>query len=88
MTTSGEKKEKEEKGENDLELPRAVVHRLIKYSLPDNIHVQQEAKLAIAHAGKVFINYLTAWYVTYFLPQILFLLPTCFSVLKKGRKKE
>eukprot|EP00026_Physarum_polycephalum_P023145 Phypoly_transcript_27931.p1 GENE.Phypoly_transcript_27931~~Phypoly_transcript_27931.p1 ORF type:complete len:127 (+),score=31.42 Phypoly_transcript_27931:85-465(+) len=55
-----EPKEEKEKSGEDLELPRAVVQRLIKYSLPDNVHVQQEAKLAIAHAGKVFINYLTA----------------------------
>jgi DNA polymerase epsilon subunit 3 len=44
----------------DLQLPIAVVGRLIKESLPANAITKQEAKLAIARAASTFILFLTS----------------------------
>ncbi|XP_055387102.1 DNA polymerase epsilon subunit 3 [Condylostylus longicornis] len=44
----------------DLNLPTAVVTRLIKDALPPNSFVSKEARAAIARAASVFVIYLTA----------------------------
>ena len=43
-----------------FELPNAVVSRIVKKALPDNIQIQKEAKVAIAKAAKIWILYATA----------------------------
>lgn len=40
----------------DLNLPNAVVARLIKEALPDGINVGKEARSAIARAASIFGN--------------------------------
>eukprot|EP01132_Coremiostelium_polycephalum_P010929 gene10929-13386_t len=42
------------------ELPSAIVNRIIKASLPDNVLIAKESKLALTKAAKVWIHYLTA----------------------------
>jgi len=44
----------------EFQLPSAVVQRIVKAALPDNIQIAKDAKVAISTAGKIFINYLTA----------------------------
>ncbi|CAD7078539.1 unnamed protein product [Hermetia illucens] len=44
----------------DLNLPAAVVARLIKEALPPSANVSKEARAAIARAASVFVIYLTA----------------------------
>jgi len=44
----------------DLNLPAAVVNRIIKDSLPDKVKVSKEATLAIAKAASVFVLYATS----------------------------
>jgi DNA polymerase epsilon subunit 3 len=44
----------------ELQLPMAVVARLIKEALPGNAIAKQEAKLAIARAASTFILFLTS----------------------------
>lgn len=44
----------------DLNLPNAVVTRIIKESLPDGVAIGKEAKLAVAKASSIFILYLTS----------------------------
>lgn len=44
----------------DLNLPNAVVARLIKNALPDGINVSKEARIAIGKAASVFIIYLSS----------------------------
>lgn len=44
----------------DLNLPNAVVTRIIKEALPDGISVGKEARLAVAKASSIFILYLTS----------------------------
>lgn len=44
----------------DLNLPQAVVARIIKDALPDGVNVSKEARLAIARAASVFVLYLTS----------------------------
>lgn len=44
----------------DLNLPTAVVSRLIKEVLPDEINVSKEFRIAIARAASVFIIYLSS----------------------------
>lgn len=44
----------------DLNLPNAVVTRLIKEVIPDNCNVSKEAKVAIAKAASVFALFLTS----------------------------
>ncbi|KAL6062144.1 DNA polymerase epsilon subunit 3 [Balamuthia mandrillaris] len=45
---------------DELELPKAVINRLIKKSLPEGVLIQKDAKLAIAKACKIWILYVTA----------------------------
>ncbi|KAK3932096.1 DNA polymerase epsilon subunit 3 [Frankliniella fusca] len=44
----------------DLNLPNAVVSRLIKDSLPDGVNVSKEARLALAKAASIFVLFLTS----------------------------
>ena len=44
----------------DLNLPNAVVTRIIKEALPDGIAVGKDARLAVAKASSIFILYLTS----------------------------
>jgi len=44
----------------DLNLPLAVVSRIIKDSLPENINVSKEARQAISKAASVFVLYATS----------------------------
>ena len=44
----------------DLNLPNAVITRLIKEGLPDNANVSKEARAAIARAASVFVIFLTS----------------------------
>ena len=44
----------------DLNLPTAVVARLIKEAVPPNVNISKEARAAIARAASVFVIYLTA----------------------------
>ncbi|XP_037043250.1 DNA polymerase epsilon subunit 3 [Bradysia coprophila] len=44
----------------DLNLPTAVVTRLIKDALPDGIIIAKEARIAISKAASVFIIYLSS----------------------------
>ncbi|XP_015125919.1 DNA polymerase epsilon subunit 3 [Diachasma alloeum] len=43
----------------DLNLPNAVVTRIIKEALPDGVTVGKEARVAVAKAASIFILYLT-----------------------------
>ncbi|KAG8037990.1 hypothetical protein G9C98_006315 [Cotesia typhae] len=43
----------------DLNLPNAVVTRIIKEALPEGVTIGKEAKVAIAKAASIFILYLT-----------------------------
>ncbi|KAJ2556902.1 hypothetical protein EV175_001693 [Coemansia sp. RSA 1933] len=45
---------------DDLEFPKAVVTRLIKSSLPENIAIQKDARQAVTKAATVFVSYLAA----------------------------
>ncbi|XP_017484549.1 PREDICTED: DNA polymerase epsilon subunit 3 [Rhagoletis zephyria] len=44
----------------DLNLPNAVVGRLIKDALPEGANVSKEARAAIARAASVFVIFLTS----------------------------
>lgn len=44
----------------DLNLPTAVVTRIIKEALPEGCNVAKEAKLALSKAASVFVLYLTS----------------------------
>lgn len=44
----------------DLNLPNAVVSRIVKEALPDGVTVGKEAKAAVAKAASIFILYLTS----------------------------
>lgn len=44
----------------DLNLPNAVVTRIIKDALPDGIAVGKEARAAVAKAASIFILYVTS----------------------------
>lgn len=44
----------------DLNLPAAVVTRIIKEALPEGCNVAKEAKLALSRAASVFVLYLTS----------------------------
>jgi len=47
-------------GIEDFELPRALVVRIAKSELPDNVKIGKDASLGMTKAATVFINYLTA----------------------------
>ncbi|KAH0945723.1 hypothetical protein HN011_011003 [Eciton burchellii] len=44
----------------DLNLPNAVVTRIIKEALPDGITIGKDARTAVAKAASIFILYLTS----------------------------
>jgi len=44
----------------DLNLPNAVIMRIIKEALPDGVAVSKEAKRAISQAASVFVLYATS----------------------------
>ncbi|KYQ50188.1 DNA polymerase epsilon subunit 3 [Trachymyrmex zeteki] len=44
----------------DLNLPNAVVTRIIKEALPDGVTVGKDARTAVAKAASIFILYLTS----------------------------
>ncbi|KAK6195329.1 hypothetical protein SNE40_000785 [Patella caerulea] len=44
----------------DLNLPNAVVTRIIKEAIPDGVNVSKEARLAISKAASVFVLYATS----------------------------
>lgn len=44
----------------DLNLPNAVVGRIIKEAIPDGVNVSKEARLAISKAASVFVLYATS----------------------------
>ncbi|KAL2721864.1 hypothetical protein V1477_020684 [Vespula maculifrons] len=44
----------------DLNLPNAVVTRIIKEALPDGVTIGKDARTAIAKASSIFILYLTS----------------------------
>jgi hypothetical protein len=48
-----------------LELPKSVVGRLAKRGVPtsDNVLIATESKQALSKSAKMFILYLSAWYV-------------------------
>ncbi|XP_020299050.1 DNA polymerase epsilon subunit 3 [Pseudomyrmex gracilis] len=56
----------------DLNLPNAVVTRIIKEALPDGVTVGKDARIAVAKAASIFILYLTS---------------TSNSVAKKANRK-
>ncbi|PIA14123.1 histone-fold-containing protein [Coemansia reversa NRRL 1564] len=45
---------------DDLDFPKAVLTRMIKSSLPENIAIQKEARNAVSKATVVFVSYLAA----------------------------
>ncbi|EGC34260.1 hypothetical protein DICPUDRAFT_92261 [Dictyostelium purpureum] len=45
---------------SDSDLPNAIVNRIIKSSLPENVAIAKDSKLAISKAAKIWIHYLTA----------------------------
>ncbi|CAL8363173.1 DNA polymerase epsilon subunit 3 [Gadus morhua] len=44
----------------DLNLPNAVITRIIKEALPDGVNVSKEARRAISQAASVFVLYATS----------------------------
>ncbi|XP_068596948.1 DNA polymerase epsilon subunit 3 [Brachionichthys hirsutus] len=44
----------------DLNLPNAVIGRIIKEALPDGVNVSKEARRAISQAASVFVLYATS----------------------------
>jgi len=44
----------------DLNLPNAVIARLIKESIPDGVNVSKEARSAVSKAASVFVLYVTS----------------------------
>lgn len=44
----------------DLDFPKAVLTRVLKQGLPDNISVQKDVRLAVSRASTVFVSYLAA----------------------------
>ncbi|XP_058799576.1 DNA polymerase epsilon subunit 3 [Phymastichus coffea] len=44
----------------DLNLPNAVVTRIVKEALPDGVTVAKEARSSVAKAASIFILYLTS----------------------------
>ncbi|KAJ2015486.1 hypothetical protein IWW57_005678, partial [Coemansia sp. S610] len=44
----------------DLDFPKAVLTRVIKSSLPENISIQKEARHGVSKAATVFVSYLAA----------------------------
>ncbi|XP_043386750.1 DNA polymerase epsilon subunit 3 isoform X5 [Chelonia mydas] len=44
----------------DLNLPNAVITRIIKEALPDGVNISKEARSAISRAASVFVLYATS----------------------------
>ncbi|KTG46828.1 hypothetical protein cypCar_00001310 [Cyprinus carpio] len=44
----------------DLNLPNAVITRIIKEALPDGVNVSKEARKAISQAASIFVLYATS----------------------------
>ncbi|KAJ2746806.1 hypothetical protein GGI20_001037 [Coemansia sp. BCRC 34301] len=44
----------------DLDFPKAVLTRIIKSSLPDNISMQKDARQSVTKASTIFVSYLAA----------------------------
>ena len=44
----------------DLNLPNAVVTRIIKEALPEGVTIAKDARTAVAKASSIFILYLTS----------------------------
>lgn len=44
----------------DLNLPNAVITRIVKEALPDGVNVSKEARVAISKAASVFVLYATS----------------------------
>ncbi|CAO1619778.1 unnamed protein product [Sympodiomycopsis kandeliae] len=53
-------KQMDSAGIDQFELPRAVVTRVSKSELPDNVQIRKEAVLAISKSATIFISYLAA----------------------------
>uniref|UniRef100_A0A9J8BF42 DNA polymerase epsilon subunit 3 n=1 Tax=Cyprinus carpio carpio TaxID=630221 RepID=A0A9J8BF42_CYPCA len=51
----------------DLNLPNAVITRIIKEALPDGVNVSKEARKAISQAASIFVLYATSWLVARFV---------------------
>lgn len=47
-------------GIEELELPRALLARIVKATLPDGTLLQKDAKNAMSKASTIFVSYLTA----------------------------
>lgn len=47
-------------GIEELELPRALLARIVKAALPDGTLLQKDAKNAMSKASTIFVSYLTA----------------------------
>ena len=58
-TASAAAKEKDGERCPDFEPPQAVVNRIMKGVLPDNVQVTKDARTAFSRASGVFIFYLT-----------------------------
>lgn len=44
----------------DLNLPNAVVARIIKQAISENVHISKEARTALGRAASVFVLYVTS----------------------------
>ena len=44
----------------DLNLPNAVITRIIKEALPDGVNISKEARSAVSRAASVFVLYATS----------------------------
>mmetsp|Transcript_10320 Transcript_10320/g.28983 ORF Transcript_10320/g.28983 Transcript_10320/m.28983 type:complete len:153 (-) Transcript_10320:158-616(-) len=47
------------KDRDEFELPRAVVERVARAALPENVHLSKDAKVALSKSVKAFILYIT-----------------------------
>jgi len=50
-------------GIENFELPRALVTRIAKSAVPENVKLQKDTVLSLVKGATVFINYLAATYV-------------------------
>lgn len=53
----------------DLNLPNAVIARIIKESLPEGVIISKEARSAISKAASIFVLYCTSWANNFALQQ-------------------
>ena len=60
----------------DLNLPNAVVTRIIKEALPSGVNIGKDARLAISKAASVFVLYATSWWdFLHFLIALMYEMP-------------